>query len=171
MTTHPFPTGTTSTACRERRRVHPATRRRLHLVDLDNLIGGPGFRDRVVPTLGAFRGVAELADGDHLVIAAERTLAAEVAFDLPDSARLIVATGPDGADRRLVEDYPAAFVADRYDALVIGSGDGRFAALAAEVGRLGIPVIVVGCPRWTAKRLRMAAAQYRPLAPVLRAVA
>lgn len=61
--------------------------------------------------------------------------------------RLMAREGPDGADLALldeVRDYK--WVAERFHRIVIGSGDGIFAELAAALTGLGVHVGVVSRP-------------------------
>lgn len=122
--------------------LHPVDRS-LHLVDLDNLVAGPWNRHLVAASMGRYLAASDFHEGDHLVVAAEVTLARTAFFELPASARLLVGHGPDGADRRLLAASTPEFIASHYEQLVIGSGDHCFADVAREVKALGTAVTAV----------------------------
>jgi hypothetical protein len=117
----------------------------MHLVDIENLAGGP-YPDREA-ALEALREYAELADcgeGDLAFVAANRHLVSEIVFDLPFSARVRHAgIGRDGADRCLLEDARPEWLCRRFGRLVIGSGDHYFADLANDALRAGLDVVIV----------------------------
>jgi len=50
------------------------------------------------------------------------------------------AVGRDGADRVLISMVSPLFVADRFDRVVIGSGDGAFGGLVSDLRALGLSV-------------------------------
>ncbi len=126
----------------------------LHLIDLDNLVGGPWNDDLVDAALEELLRAADHTDGDHVVVAAEAALAKKAFFGLPVSARMLVGRGPDGADTALVEHLPAEHIERRYSRLVIASGDGRFAELAEQVQSLRPMVEVYARPRSISRRLK-----------------
>jgi hypothetical protein len=122
-------------------------RRSLHLVDLENVCGGahavPGD---AVAGLWRYLDVAGWRDDDHVVIAAHPSLVIAVGFARLVPARLLPATGVDGADLALLRHVAAGDVAARYDRVVVGSGDHAFAALIEALADLGVDVSVVARP-------------------------
>lgn len=120
------------------------TGRALHLVDLENVIGdpwatGPGVAEvyETVLTTGRHR------PGDLVVVAANRWLLAELGFVAHTSCQLLVAHGPDGADLALLDWADPAWVAQRFDRLVVASGDGIFAEVVRTARDFGLSVDVV----------------------------
>ncbi len=79
------------------------------------------------------------------------------AFALPAGWRVWPGYGRDGADRSLLESAPADWVVERFDRLVIGSGDHAFRPLATAAANAGLTVTVVGRCETVARRLAMAA--------------
>jgi hypothetical protein len=131
------------------------TTRTLHLVDIENLVGDP-FATKA-EALGAFERYLELAgyrDGDQVIVAANPGLIREIGFDLPVPCNLHAACGEDGADLILLAQAEPGWVANRFDRLVIGSGDAEFSATALAVRDLGTPVVVVSRPSSLSKRLQ-----------------
>lgn len=120
------------------------SRRTLHLVDLDNLVAGPSNAASVPAAMSRYLEASSFTPGDHLVVAAEVTLAATALFEMPAGTRFLVGWGPDGADRRLLDADDPHHIAARYDRLVIGSGDHCFTEIAAAVRDLGRAVTVIG---------------------------
>jgi hypothetical protein len=128
------------------------SRRSLHLVDLENLVGDP--RSEAAPALDTFAAYLELAHwlpGDHVIVATNPWLMAKIAFDLPAATNRHAVHGHDGADIMLLSLAPPELVVKRYRRLVVGSGDGIFANRAQIVHDGGITVDVVaradGCSR------------------------
>lgn len=138
--------------------------RSLHLVDLDNLIGGPWNPELVPESMERYLTAASFRVGDHLVVAAEVTLAVTACFQMPPGTRFLVGRGPDGADRRLVGAATPEHIAARYERLVIGSGDHRFTDVALAVRRLGTAVTAIALQGSLSLELGFAADRVRLLA-------
>lgn len=129
--------------------------RSLHLVDLENLIGDPHTATTTaLATFDTYLEVARWRTGDHVIVATNPWLMARIAFDLPESASRHAAHGPDGADLMLLALAPPELVAKRYGRLVIGSGDGIFAARAQAASDVGVAVEVVARAGSCSTRLR-----------------
>ena len=105
----------------------------------------------------AYRVAARVGASDHVVVGANPSLAVEAGLEWP-GARLLVRGGPDGADLALEESVEEViWHAQRYDRVVIGSGDGRFSDVARSFRAAGIPVGVVARERGLALVLAQAA--------------
>ncbi len=127
--------------------------RSLHLVDLENLLADPWARGpQVGHALDEYLDCACFHSGDLVFVAGNPWLMVELAWWQLDSADRIgchrfAARGPHGADLKLLEAAPIAWVARRFDRLVVGSGDGVFAvrivsrpdALSGRLARLDLP--------------------------------
>lgn len=137
----------------------PSAGRTLHLVDIENLAGGPARVDRwFAPSLRQYRAAATPRSDDHVVLAADRTVYARTAWDVDRAWTYRFGTGPDGADRALLEAADPRWVADRFRRVVIGSGDHAFAPLAADLLDRGLEVVVVSRPANLSGRLRRSGA-------------
>jgi hypothetical protein len=129
--------------------------RTLHVVDLENLIGDPRATGAVAhDTLHRYLDAAGHIDGDHVILASNPGLVAEVAFRLDVPCSLHACKGIDGADTMLLALASPEFVARRYDRLVIGSGDGAFVSLARATRLAGVDVLVVARADGCARRLQ-----------------
>jgi hypothetical protein len=134
-------------------------KRTLHLVDIENLCRD-GFpdHDAAVSVLSSYTAAAELGSDDFGFASANRHLTKYLAYDLPDTLRWVPGgTGPDAAERALLEYADSSFVARRYDRVVIGSGDHAFADLANALVAAGREVVVVAVDGSLSRRLRSAA--------------
>ena len=142
---------------------HGTPGRTLHLIDIENLVRGSGASSmQVVEALAAYRATVTIGPSDHVVIASGRRLLMAAGLAWP-GARLLLGTGINGADLALLAaSRPAAMVA-AYDRVVFGSGDGIFAARAAELRRAGLVVAVVSLSESLAIDLRDNAAPVRRL--------
>src|SRR4051812_22281292 len=79
------------------------TSRALHLVDVENLLGGPWFTVGEVTAISlAYARTAGVAAGDLVVVASSHHTALAVWFGWGDARRL-VRSGPDGADLALLD--------------------------------------------------------------------
>ncbi|MGZ6966346.1 MAG: hypothetical protein ACXVKN_01315 [Acidimicrobiia bacterium] len=120
------------------------TTRTLHLVDIENLVGDPhATKAAALDARTRYVDLAGYVDGDHVVVAANPGLMAQIAFDLPVPCSPHAARGENGADLILLAQAEPGFVADRYDRLVVGSDDAAFTDTALAVRDRGIPVVVV----------------------------
>ena len=120
------------------------SRRSLHLVDLENLVGDPRAEAR--PALDMFDAYLDAAwwqPGDHVVLATNPWLMAKIVFDLPIAVNLHAVHGRDGADTMLLAEAPPELVANRYGRLVVGSGDGIFLTRAQTACDRGVTVEIV----------------------------
>ena len=118
--------------------------RALHLVDIENLSGGP--HRPLADHLAAYRSYvqrAEVGPRDHVVVAACGLVMRSLGFELPSRVLQRTANGADGADLALLGHATPEHIASRYERLVIGSGDGAFAALGRTVQALGADVVCV----------------------------
>ena len=134
-------------------------KRTLHLVDIENLCGD-GFpdHDAAVSVLSSYIEAAKLGADDFGFASANRHLTKYLAYDLPDALRWVPGgTGPDAAERALLDHTDAGFVARRYDRVVIGSGDHAFADLACDLVAAGREVVVVAVDGSLSRKLSSAA--------------
>jgi hypothetical protein len=130
------------------------SRRTLHLVDLENLLGDPrATTDAALATFDAYLDVAHWSVDDHVIVATNPWLMAKIAFDLPVPASRHAVHGRDGADTMLLSLAPTELVVKRYQRLVIGSGDGIFTARARVAQERGVAVEVVARPDGCSTRL------------------
>ena len=148
--------------------------RSLHLVDIENLMGGPQRGAHALAFASeAYLETAPVGACDHIIVAANRHLIVDAARWWPGS-RPLVGDGPNGADLALIgEASNLDWVVRRFDRIVIGSGDGIFHELAIEYRALGIEVGVVATARSLAHVLRRHASfvLHLPEAPDLRSAA
>jgi hypothetical protein len=128
--------------------------RTLHLVDPENLTRVPGSRRAcdLVDAADAYALAAGVRDGDHVIVASHPALGVAVLSAFPH-ARLLFRSGRNGADDALLESADPDDVARRYFQVAIGSGDGKLAQLAQELGLRGVPVVVVARRGRLARRL------------------
>lgn len=144
----------------------PARERAIHLVDPENLLGGTDFTERDVAVVAAsYRQIAGIGADDLVVVASSHYTALRVWFGWGEARRL-VRSGPDGADLALLQVVKHEDVAVRFQRVVIGSGDGIFAFVAAGLQRDGVGVTVVSQRGLLSRQLRLAARDVRFLPPV-----
>jgi hypothetical protein len=129
--------------------------RTLHLIDIENLLGSPRVTGPQVAAAyeralaaGAYR------EGDLVYVAANPWMWRELAFAPHTPCRMLIAHGEDGADLALLAQAAPEWVVKRFDRLVIGSGDGIFAARAEAIADLGVEVEVVCGVGHMSKKLR-----------------
>lgn len=120
---------------------HPAGRT-LHVLDVENLVGGTGADLPVAPVFDAYRATVRIGADDHVLLGTGPTMALEASLAWP-GALLRVGRGLDGADRALLAETDPGFVAAHYDRVVIGSGDHAFAPLVSRLRALSVAVCVI----------------------------
>jgi hypothetical protein len=131
--------------------------RSLHVIDLENLASGLATESSFLDALGRYRRVALVGARDSVEIALDVNAWRRVAFSLPRSWRVRVGFGPDGADRALLDAVDFRVAVERFDRVVIGSGDGAFAPLVAGLVAAGRRVEVVSNRHALSRRLARAA--------------
>jgi len=124
----------------------PTTVRTYLAIDLENLLGrARASAGAAAAVLRAVRDAVGLAAGDLAVLAANAHLLATVGRDLPFPCRLVIGErGADGADQALVGANDPAWIAGRFDRVVIASGDHYFLDLAEHLRAAGVDVVIVG---------------------------
>lgn len=120
-----------------------ATARELHLLDIENLLGGSHFTARDVAQFREFYISHNAVAADaHIVIAtSSQEGIIEAALGWP-GARALFQLGHDGADLALLAVIEDEHVAERFDRVVIASGDGIFANSAESLYTEGLDVAV-----------------------------
>lgn len=138
--------------------------RTLHVVDIENICGGPDqVRTSGKESAAAFSRAAGVAPGDHMLVACNPALLFHSRDRFP-GARLVGAHGPDGADRALLGALTNVdWIAARFDRVVIGSGDHCFAPVVTALRARGIMVGVVAREGSISGSLRRAASFVRLL--------
>jgi hypothetical protein len=130
--------------------------RGLHLIDVENLLGTPNPDPVQVRHLRAryllLAGVGVL---DHVVIASSHRALKSTGSWWP-RARYLVQSGPDGADRELLDVLGHERVAERFCRVTIASGDGAFAPRAADLVAAGCQVTVVSRRAALSRQLALA---------------
>ena len=140
-----------------RRRKRPLRGRRLVVVDIENVVGG-AVKD-VEQARSARIGVALTVDlqcDDQAVVGTSHIGLMPAGLGWP-GARLVMQSGPDGADLALLEVLTTERLEQRFDEVVLVSGDGIFADAVACLAGHGVSVTVVSRINACSKRLRMAA--------------
>lgn len=136
--------------------------RALHLIDVENLLGGPTFSiEQAARARLAYEAVAPAGIVNHVVISTSHWAAGPAWFAWPRSARRLVRSGPDGADLALLDLLARERVERRYDWIVIGSGDGTFDFEAARIQAERCRVSVVARPESLSRKLRLAVRDIR----------
>jgi len=143
-------------------RVIESPQRVLHLIDVENLLGGPSFTvEDAASVHSAYMATAPIGHENHVIVATSHRAASSTWFAWPQSARRLVRSGPNGADYALLEVMATECVHCRFDHVVIGSGDGIFAFRARRLQRDGCRVSVVTVRRSLSRYLRIAVPDVR----------
>jgi hypothetical protein len=149
----------------------PRSGRVLHLVDAENLLGGPGFTPaQAISVRAAYEAVAPSGVVNQVVVSTSQYAAPPTWFAWPRSVRRLVRSGPDGADQALLAVIDNEHLEARFDRVVLGSGDGIFAYAVARLQARGCPVTVVSRPGSLSRRLRLAALDIRLIEPGISAL-
>lgn len=134
--------------------------RRLVLIDIENIVGG-GVRvaEQVRVAQAALTAVIGRRADDHVVLACGRFSVDVAGFEWQGPRRIVFRSGPDGADLELLEVLETERVGERFNQIVLVSGDGIFSDVVANLGAAGVDVTVVSRPEACSRVLRMAAAR------------
>ncbi|NRQ33340.1 hypothetical protein HII36_16005 [Nonomuraea sp. NN258] len=117
--------------------------RTVHLLDIENLTASTSpTTPEVERVMAAYRRLVPVGPLDQFIAAVSHRALVPVGVALRGT-RLLVRSGPDGADSILTETAVADRVDLRFERAVIGSGDGYFADLARWLAVAGAQVTVV----------------------------
>lgn len=124
---------------------HRMTRpRRLHLLDVENLVAGRVSNQSVTTMWSQFVAAVDLRWDDLSTVSVSRRHAATTFFALPtDVHRVIGSDVHDGADVALIESVDVDWASRNFGRVVIGSGDHIFAPLARQLTENGLQVLQV----------------------------
>jgi hypothetical protein len=124
--------------------------RSLHIIDIENLTGAEHTNlDAVLSASGIYRHSVEMGPMDQIIVGTNMSpdYRLTVGLEWP-GARVVSGHGPNGADQALLAAVEPAWVIRRgFARVVIGSGDGCFAALGTILKRAGVVVHVIGRAR------------------------
>jgi hypothetical protein len=125
--------------------------RAIHLIDTENLVGGPGATSYAIRRAwDTYRAAVPIGPRDHVIVASSSYFAKKAMFEMAGpGVQLRVRDGKDGAELALMDAVDIEHAARRFGQLVIASGDGIFTDLALRARDLGMQVhevIGVGTP-------------------------
>lgn len=124
--------------------VRGCTPTKLHVIDIENMVGGLVSPDRCSKIWAEYETKVGVSKGDQITVAVAWPNAEAAFFAVPARARRIgVPTAPDTADRALCESVEVSRVALRHHEVVIASGDHFFAPLARALRDAGVRVVQV----------------------------
>lgn len=131
--------------------------RRLVVVDIENVVGGAVLTiEQAVGAHLSVQDVAVLNGSEQVVIGTSHVGVVSTGLGWRGS-RLVVRSGENGADLALLDVLTEERIEERFDEVVLVSGDGIFAEAVADLGFAGVDVTVVAHPGRCSKRLRLAA--------------
>jgi hypothetical protein len=131
--------------------------RDLLLIDLENLIGGSVATEEDVRLAIALTTAVAHSTHHLTVIATGPKLFPATAWSWPPSARRLLGSGLNGADKALLDVLNNEAVDQRFDRLVLASGDAIFADSVAGLASKGLPTAVLARPSALSNKLRLAA--------------
>lgn len=141
--------------------ISTAQPRALVLVDFENLHGGSILTvNDARTTMGDIKAALSengmLLSDHQVIVASGRTSAPNAGLAL-QGARFLFGDGLDAADLALLKVLEDENIGQRYERVVLVSGDGIFASAIAALGAQGVSTYVVSRPESLSRRLRMAA--------------
>lgn len=143
--------------------------RTLHVVDVENVLGGTHETadvHQVAEALSAYDAAVGARPDDLTFYGANPALQFRV-HEATARGRVVGRRGPDGADDALLDMVAGDWVVERFDRVCIGSGDHAFAPFAAALRTAGVHVVVACAPGRISAELYRAASEHVALAPVL----
>lgn len=137
---------------------HIRQNRAVHFIDVENTCGSARITAAEVAWASRrYLDLVPIGPMDQVVIAAAHSNAGAGFFGWPTSAERLMGSGPDGADLRLLERLETADLPQRFDEVVVASGDHIFAAPLARLAARGMKTTVASWRHQLSPELRMAA--------------
>lgn len=142
----------------------PTALRSLHLIDVENLVGARSFDAADVSAAeAAYRTLVGIAPEDQVILSSSHHNAKATWFGWGGNPRRLVRSGRDGADLALLEVIAREAVADRFERIVIGSGDGIFTEAVSALIAQGVRVTIAAHASHLSRQLSLAASEIRPM--------
>ncbi|MBG0816060.1 NYN domain-containing protein [Planomonospora sp. ID82291] len=139
--------------------------RAVHLLDIENLTASTRpSTPEVTAVMGLYRTIVPVGPMDQFIVAVNHNALVAVGIALR-GVQLLARSGPDGADRALVEAALDGRIDRRFDQVVIGSGDGYFTELAVWLAGRGVHVTAVSLRDALSRRLHAAVPDVVALEP------
>lgn len=152
-----------STPAPPARRLWSVGQRTVHLVDIENLMGGADFTvGEAAVVADHYVRIAVAAPEDFTVLASSH-FAAPAAWFGWHTARRLLQSGSDGADLALIDVMMSEDFARRFGRVVVASGDGIFSGPCAWLQEQGCSVTVVTRREALSRRLAFAVRDVRYL--------
>jgi hypothetical protein len=131
--------------------------RRLVVVDIENVVGGAVLAtEQAVAAHRSIEKVAALNGSEHVVIGTSHIGVVPTGLGWR-GPRLVVRSGDNGADLALLAVLTEERVEERFDEVLLVSGDGIFTEAVAALGAAGVDVTVLAHPGRCSRRLQFAA--------------
>ena len=131
--------------------------RAIHLLDPENLCGSPLLTNAMVAEMRRmYASAVPVGAQDHIVLASAHISLIQMADAWP-GVRYQVRSGKDGADICLARIMLDEQLSDRFDHVIVASGDGGLAPFVAEIARRGARVTVVSRMAAISPYMRLAA--------------
>lgn len=134
-----------------------AVSRKLHVVDVENLIGSGCVRPAEAARCRAAYGALGVLGRHDLIVVGCNPFVGVAVGTCWAPGRLVVRHGTDGADTALTEVLTCEGVERRFTQVVVASGDQLFVDPVVWLQGRGVKVTVVASRRALSKRLRLAA--------------
>ncbi len=131
--------------------------RRLVAVDIENVAGGAVVTRAIAEwARTTVESALNVVEGEQVVIGTSHVGLFNAKGAWP-CARVRVRSGENGADIELLDVLTTEHVAERFDEVVVVSGDGIFADVVARLGGWGVEVTVASWSASLSTRLHLAA--------------
>ncbi|NKR80674.1 NYN domain-containing protein [Rhodococcus hoagii] len=138
--------------------LHSGYGRSVHFLDIENLCGTADIsRCDASRTMRAYRRSVRVAPGDHVIIGASHHNLLNAGVEWPEARVLPPRSGLDGADEAIREALHTERITERFDTVILGTGDGGFAPDVARLAGRGARVHIVSRPGALSPKLRLAA--------------
>ena len=145
--------------------------RKVHLIDIENLCGSPHpSRTQVAAARQRYEASVTLRDGDLVIVASAFGNLMSAALGWP-GVRYLGRDGRDGADICLAKVIVDERVSERFDSVVMASGDGGLAPFIAHLAGWGLDTTVVSQRKPLSRQMRLAAHRCIVLGPDLENIA
>lgn len=138
-------------------RTNGLKRRRIHLVDLENVVGNGHVTEAAARRVRRiYLATGLVAPGDHVIVGISHHNLLAAGYGWPEAGRR-VRSGPDGADLALQEAMATENFHQRFGSCVVVTGDGGFAHPVGMLIGLGLRVGVVAPRGRLSAALKLAA--------------